>query len=46
MCDVTSPGGHLVCVNQNCSGHGHVWVHESSAPDPGRDADSESQQTI
>jgi hypothetical protein len=46
MCDVTSPGGHLVCANQSCSGNGHVWVHESSAPDPRRDADSEAQPAV
>ena len=39
MCDVRSAGGHLVCANPRCDGRGHVWVHESSAPDSKRDAD-------
>ena len=39
MCDMRSPGGHLVCANPRCNGRGHVWVHESSAPDRKRDDD-------
>ena len=39
MCQSTSPGGRLVCANPRCDGRGHVWVHESSAPDRKRDDD-------
>ena len=39
MCDMTSPGGRLTCVNRECDGRSHVWAHESSAPDSKRDAD-------
>lgn len=37
MCDMRSPGGHLVCANPHCNGRSHVWIHESSAPDRKRE---------
>jgi hypothetical protein len=40
MCETLSPGGHLTCANPRCNGKSHVWVHESSAPDPKREADA------
>ena len=40
MCAMRSPGGHLVCANPQCNGRGHVWVHESSAPDRKRDEEA------
>jgi hypothetical protein len=40
MCRELSPGGHLACANPVCNGRSHVWVHESSAPDPKRDFDA------
>jgi hypothetical protein len=42
MCAKRSPGGHLVCANPECNGRGHVWVHESSAPDRKRDEEAEA----
>ena len=41
MCAATSPAGHLTCVNPQCNGHSHVWVHESSAPDRKSEADGQ-----
>lgn len=32
-CAALSPGGHYTCSREDCDGKGHVWTHESSAPD-------------
>ena len=45
MCNMTSPGGRLTCVNPRCDGRSHVWAHESSAPDGKRDADERVQRS-
>lgn len=39
MCEARSPRGTLPCVRPDCDGHGHVFIHPSSAPDAKAEAE-------
>lgn len=44
MCEARSPRGTLPCVRPDCDGHGHVFIHPSSAPDAKAEAEGLQEQ--